>query len=52
MRGEGTRRPSAVANAAGGGDHGAGVVLASPPYPTACARDKAKEEEKEIGKGG
>jgi hypothetical protein len=43
--------PSRGASAAGGGGHGAGAVLPSSPCPTACARDKAEEGEKETGKG-
>jgi hypothetical protein len=51
MRRGGTRRPSAAANTAGGGGHGAGSVLLSPLYPTASVREKAEEGEKETGKG-
>jgi hypothetical protein len=35
----------------GGGGLGAGAVLPSSPCPTACARDKAEEGEKETWKG-
>jgi hypothetical protein len=51
MQRGGTRRPSAAANAAGGGGHGAGSVLPSPPCPSAWAREKAEEGEKDTRKG-
>jgi hypothetical protein len=51
MRRGGTRRPSAVANATGGGSHGASAVLPSPPCPTSLAREKAEEGEKNTRKG-
>jgi hypothetical protein len=51
MRHGGAWPPSRGASAAGGGDHGVGVVLPSPPYPMACARDKAEEGEKETRMG-
>jgi hypothetical protein len=51
MRCGDTRRPSAAANAAWGGGHGAGSVLMSPPCATASAWENDEEGEKETGKG-
>jgi hypothetical protein len=47
MRCGGTRRPSAATNAVGGGSHGVGAVLVSPPLPPRRARHPSVREVEE-----